>query len=444
MKRIFINMFFRNPDPNGGGGGGTPEAQLLAKINSQMVTELEKRGYQNAEAVTAIMNKALEGLKLEALRAFDPEKVNDSLKKIAGELEKVQQRGAAGNGGQQKSTILRDLVEKNMEAIRTALADSANREVVLNTRAAVIMTTANVADETAVPDDILESFSIEPFVKKRRPRQYIMDIASRRTVAKITEYKTWLSEGDEEGAFALVTQGAVKPLVSKGLVRNVSKYKKVAGKYIITEETEKFRQNILSIIEDLINDKLIRDYMAILTANLVAAAASYVGTVLDGQYVKPTDYHAIGAVAAQIESLDFYPNVLILNPQDKWRIGLEQTDTGAFFVNIPMYNPSGEVTMMGFQVFTSNYLEAGEAILGEAGLWKIEDEAITFRIGYGIEVTKNGEGLVTDVTSDVDTNRKRIIAETFFHNWIDSNHEGSFVKFNFADVKEALTSPGPL
>jgi hypothetical protein len=90
-------------------------------------------------------------------------------------------------------------------------------------------------------------------------------------------------------------------------VRNFATAKKVAGKYIITEEFAKFYQEAYAIIRRLINDKMMRDYAAQLVVDLNAAAATYVSTTLDDTKVAPNDYDAIGAVAAQIETLNFVP-----------------------------------------------------------------------------------------------------------------------------------------
>ena len=435
-------FFYRSPGGEGGGGDAkTQQEALLKKINDNVNTELEKRGYQNKDAVEQIISKTLEGLNLDALRSFDAAKIEGSVKNIASALEAMKnQTSVAENRTNIIKTILDD--EKVMQKMERAFNKTNGQVLVINTRAALaVMTTGNVVNDGDIPEDILNSFSVDSFIKKRRPSEYIFELADRATVAEITEYKTWLEEGTEEGAFAIVSQGAVKPLVSKTLVRNTSKYKKVAGKRVYTEEFAKFRKEAYRILEQLFNDQLLRNYVALLTTELLSKAASYVGSVLDDQYERPTDYHAVGAVAAQIESLDFIPDTLVMNPQDKWRIGLSQDTTGSFLINIPMLNPSGELTMMGFNLVTSNRIPVGNAILGEGKLFKIEDEAVQIRMGYGINVTKNGDGVVTDVDHDVDTNRFRIIAETFFHAYIGTNYTGSFVYFNFNAVKAALLKP---
>ena len=73
----------------------TPEEKvahdaLLEKVKETAKTEIETRGYQNKESVQALLDTALKGLPMEALRAFDGEKLNTSIKNIAAELEKVK------------------------------------------------------------------------------------------------------------------------------------------------------------------------------------------------------------------------------------------------------------------------------------------------------------------------------------------------------------------
>lgn len=441
------------------GGGDDDEdpakKQLLEAIQGRVKTEIETRGYQNAANVEAIFKRMMEGLNMDTLKAYDDdkEKLNTSIRNIAGELEKVK------NIRLDITPETRALIKRQVETewlTRGANGEPAKLEVlmrnkgqkvemVLNVRAAATMTTANTIDENNYPLDMIESVDIiDEVVKKRRGEQYIFQIASRRTVDEIEEYTTWLEEGNEQGAFAIVTEGAVKPLVSTGLVRNFAKAKKIAGKQVITEEFTKWRKKAWAAIQDLLRDKLVRDYAAILTTDLQAQSASYVGTSLDDQIAVPTDYDAIGAVAAQIETLNYVPDLLIIHPQDKWRLALEKDSEGRYYMMIPMMGADGVTRMMGFRVVTSTYQTLGTFTLGESGLFKIEDETITVRIGYGIDVTRatvNGTSVVTDVASDFDTNKLRLIVETFFKDWIATNHLGSFVTASFATVKAALLKP---
>jgi hypothetical protein len=372
--------------------------------------------------------------KLNELLGEDEKGIMTILKKQGEAILALKEKGSK----EQNVSIKQYLDEAMPEIEKIVRAKSGVLK--LNIKAAANMTLSNtITGDSSLPDDLIESFSLGQFVPKRYPTEYIWNIVSRTTLAEITEFKTWLEEGSEQGAFAVVAEGATKPLVSYSLVRNYAGYKKVAAKYVVTEEFAKFRQEAYNIIQRLINLKIMRDYAALLVVDLLAAAAPYVSSALDGQYVAPTDYHAIAAVAAQIESLNFQPNLLIMNPQDKWRIGMEQNSQGAFYLNIPFQGPNGQTTFLGFQVVTSNRVAVGNFILGEAGLFEVEDEPLTIRLGYGIDVT-TVSGNVTAVTSDFDNNRFRVIVETFFRDFIATNNQGSFVYGNFNTIKAAVTA----
>lgn len=441
-----------------GEGGAEPEGQkeLLDKINANVKAELEKRGYQDKSSVQKLMETTLEGLPLEALRKFDPTKVSDSLKNIAGELERVKNIRAG------EMTFNKNVMQSALEHIMTPeegqsasplelmmrdKGQGGTKEIVLNLRAAAKITTANAINENNYPLEMIESVSlIDMIVKKRTGAQYVFDFADRTIVDSIEQYTSWLEEGNAQGAFAIVTEGGLKPLVSTSLVRNFAKAKKIAGKAVITEEFAKWRPKAWSAIQALLKDKIIRDYAAILTVDLQTAAASYVGTSLDGTFATPTDYDAIGAVAAQIETLNFFPDLLIIHPQDKWRLTLEKDSQGRYYMMVPFVGADGVVQMMGFRVLTSTYQTIGSFTLGESGLFKIEEETLTIRLGYGLDVTTatvSGTEVVTAVINDFDHNQMRLIIETFFKDWIATNHNGSFVTATFAEVKEALQAEEP-
>ncbi len=333
-------------------------------------------------------------------------------------------------------------LEKALPEVEKRMAAKGNdkSEVKFNIRAAAIMALPNTIDETAVPQDLIESMAMDAFVKKRRGVQYIYDIADRNVVSELTEYRTWLEEGNEQGAFALVAEGGLKPLVSTALVRNVSKYKKIAGKYVVTEEFTKFRREAYAIIRQLINDKMIREYNAILSADLTTASAGYTGSAFDDTFAAPNDYDAVGVIASQIMALSFIPDTLVLNPADLWRIRLTKDSEGRYL--FPVVTTDGQTSMLGFNIITSTYQALGRFKLLETGLYKIWEEPITVRMGYGITVTTatvSGSTVVTNVESDIDTNRMRVIVETFFNDYLATNHIGSLVDASFAVVKAALT-----
>jgi hypothetical protein len=428
--------------------GLSDEAEILLKeVKKQWEKTLTEKAFMNAEAVKTVIDKAMEATKdlnVEQLKELlsDGEKGIKSILKAQGAaitaLEEQIKKGAG------VKRTFKSIMAEQMDKIEKIFKEKSGI-LELSLKAPAVMTTDNtISGHDSLPEDLIESFSERAFVARRRPREYVYDLANVTTVAEIDQFLTWLEEGDEQGAFAVVAEGGLKPLVSTSLVRNSSEYRKVAGKYVVTEEFVKFRNRAYQIIRRLIDQKMLRDKAAILTTSLLADAAPYVSSALDDQFAYPTDWHAIAAVASQIEALNFDPDMIILNPQDKWRIGMSQDQEGRFYMQVPGMDPTSEPRMLGFNIRTSNRIPVGYFILGESGLWEIVQEGITVRIGYGVSVTggtSNGGGNVTDVQADIDHNRFRVIVETYFHNYIATNNDGSFVYANFAAVKAAVHAP---
>lgn len=397
------------------------KSDVAAKIG-EVKAEFEQKsaGFASKEDMTELQAKAA---KVEALEIALREQGTT-----------IAQLKASGAGSEQK-TSLKDLVEKHMAEVEKVFQTKSGFAT-LDIKAAAVMTTANTIDETtnSIPAAIIESMNMVDFVGKRYGQQWIEEIADITTVANMEQYTTWLEEGTFEGAFAIVAEGALKPLVSTSLVRNYAAAQKIAGKYVVTEEFAKFRANAYSIIRRLIVDKLRRDYAALIVTGINAAAAGYTGTSLDGTIASPNDYDAVGAIAAQIAALNFSPNVIIMNPADAWKLRLAKDDDNRY--QFETVTQEGQRTVFGMRLVESTLQTVGFVTIGEAGLYKVENEAITIRNGYGIDVT--GSSPVTAVVSDFDNNRFRTIVEMFFKQWLPTPYVGSFVRAELATVKTAL------
>lgn len=433
-------------------GDADPEkekAELFKKIKEQHEEFAKTKGFQTkAEVETFVTEKmkVLEGVDMLKLKEwFDPEKgVFAVIKKQGEEITALKESGKAG-----KEKSFKAILQGFKEKVQKIFSERSEGEnwVTIDVKAAAVMTTGNtVTGHDDLPTDLIESFSEREFVAKRQPKEWVYDLATVTTVGAIEKYITWLEEGDIQGAFAIVAEGGLKPLISGDLVRNFSTVRKAAAKYVVTEEFTKFWNRAFVIIQRLIRQKLLRDKADIIAVDFIADAAPYVSSGFGDAFPEPNDYHAIGGVASQISALNFNPDLLILNPQDLWRVGLLAGEDGHFIIqNLPLAGPDGSIgrRILGFQVRSSTKIPLGNAILAEAGLWQIEQEGISIRIGHGAQITggtSNGGGNVTDVQMDIDHNRYRVIVEQYFHNYLPTASEGSYVYFNFDAVKEDIAA----
>lgn len=258
--------------------------------------------------------------------------------------------------------------------------------------------------------------------EKRKGKQYIHDIANVTRVAQVPENYSFYEEGSEEGVIAVVAENGLKPNVNLKLIKNHVEPKKAAGYITVTEEMMKYRDIAWGHIQRLFSDKVYRDYEKALAADMMANAIAYVSTALDDTITEPTDFEAIIAATLQLESLNFQPDVLVINPADKWKLALTGTANGTLI--LPYIQNGGQFSLLGLKVITTTEVEAGTFVLGESSTWFIQEEAPQLRTGL--------------VNDDFIHNRMTILGEIFFLSFVPSNNAGSFVKATFASVKEAL------
>lgn len=257
---------------------------------------------------------------------------------------------------------------------------------------------------------------------KRRGKQYIRDIADIRRVPRVPTTMEFWEEGSENGAFAVVAENGLKPLVDLSLVLNQAKKQKAAGMMTVTEEVLMDSDELAINLERLFSEKVWRDYEDGLTASLIANASSYASTSLDNTIKDPNDFDAISAAALQVASLNFIPTDLVLNTSDAYAMSLIKDNVGRYI--LPIVTDGGQLSIRSLRVTTTTKLAQGEFLVGEYGTWKVREGEAILRSGLNAD--------------DFQNNRMSFIGEIFYNSYIPTAHAGSWVKGNFATIKEAL------
>lgn len=354
-------------------------------------------------------------------------KLEEALGRQEKAINRIQQTGFTSEGKSKKR--IEEEFAKNFHKLQNA---SKTNEVTLvgNIKAIdehnpdLIITTGNAVTSTIETDWTFELYGERPgFFRKRRPLEYLRAIANITQVRNLPPIFRFYEEGGEEGSFAVVDENGLKPQVKVDLILNSVDRQKVAGYIVVTEELLKDMPRAWAALQRLFRDKFERDYLDILTTALETSAITYPGTALDGTIADPTDADAIGAAAAAVEIANFNPDTLIINPADKWRILLNKGNDGQFM--FPAFAMSGsEPNLFGLNVITSTKITAGTFEVGQSGTWYIEEEAPTIRSGW--------------VNDDFIHNRMTIVMENFFFAYVPSVNQGSWIKGNFADIKDLL------
>jgi len=397
--------------------------QVLADYFTEQFKEFEK-GSVSEEKMMKRMEEKLKdwgdknGISEEKMKDFTEtlKKQGESIKELAENPIKKQNVSGLKKEFIENYDKLKDAIKSKQVGFVVKSDPDVSDNSLLHSRENVISTTSNA--------NLIDNLGIDPqLYMKRRDRQYIHDIADVSYVAEVPEAMSFDEEGDENGYIAIVDENGLKPQVQLKLIRNKVDAKKAAGFIVVTEETMKWRTRVWTWIQRLFRDKVYRDYENQLTDDLLVNTTQYIGTPLDGTITAPNDFDTIIAAICQLEQLNFEPDTLVMNPSDKWKIAMTTTTTGAYI--LPYLTQGGQFKLLSLNVITTNKVTPGEFIVGESGIWKIEEEMPRLRTAL--------------VNDDALHNRMTIIGEIFFLSYVPSNNAGGFVKAKFSDVKEALT-----
>ncbi len=346
--------------------------------------------------------------------------IENALKAQGETLEKMRMAGSP----EARVDPLKKYIAENHDRILKAYRERQPLvlELPFNKADAAVITTSTAVSSTTSASWRGYTERDPQFYYTRRPKQYIRDVAAVRRVRRVPTTLEFWEEGAENGAFAIVAENGLKPMVSVSLVLNQAKKQKAAGMTTLTQEVIMDSDELALNLERLFVDKLWRDYENELTEALIANASAYAATSLDGTIENPNDFDAISAAALQVASLNFNPTDLILNTADAYAMSLIKDDSGRYI--LPIVTEGGQLTIRSLRVTVTNKLPQGEFLVGEYGTWKVREGEAIIRSGLNED--------------DFQHNRMSFIGEIFFTSYIPTNHTGSWVKVNFATIKEAL------
>lgn len=407
----------------------------------------QKHGYTDKdlvglEAIASTLNESIQA-KGMAMSEADYKKIiedvgkeydiqNETIKQLQNDfIEQTKKLNALNESKlsriEKAISPLQEAVYKNFDGLVDAIKNK-KRDFVIKAidehDPDLIITTTNIVNQTAGTIPLDTTIGTDPTLHRvRRARRFIREIANVTRVTDLPGVFKWFEEGDEEGAFAIVAENGLKPQVGLSLVLNYVEPQKAAGYMVVTEEVVRYRETAWSFIQRLFREKLERDYADILYNELIVNAVAYPGSALDGTIANPNDIQAIMATLAALEGLNYIPDTLVINPQDKWRL-LAEVGTNGQFIFPFIANGTSEFSLLGLNIIESTLVPVGEFYVGESGTWYIQETAPELRTGL--------------VNDDLIHNRMTIVGEVWFLSYIPSSNAGSWIHGDFETIKAQL------
>jgi len=412
-----------------GGEGEDEKTKLLSEIQNKVRTELETRGYQSKEDVQTIIDEHFKGVELDALRKYKAEKeqLQTTIQTMAEKLDKLEKRAVPGKENRQSiADQFRAAIAKNKEKW-----EQFKRRDVLNfefeVRAPATMTIAtNTGGSTYIPVPDVELTVIQP----NRPRPFwasISNVGTTNRPAIVIVQKV-----NPEGEAAFIGEGEVKPLIDFNLATTRIDAKKVADKIKVSTEMLEDIDFMAAEIENELKYQIdIKTDTALLTGDgtgdnisgLDTFAGGYVLTSIETD--DPNNADAIRAAIAQVRSLNYIANIVVLNPIDAANMELEKATDGHYI--IPPFRSADGTMISGVRAIEDNAIPVGSLLVGDMTRFRVRIYK-AFTVSYGW------------VNDDFEKNLVTIIGEQRLMSWVASNETGAFVYDTFANIKAAIDS----
>lgn len=239
----------------------------------------------------------------------------------------------------------------------------------------------------------------------------------------------WFDEIAQDGDFAITTEGAIKPLVQYKFERRTSSYEKAAGRVIITEEFDQDFPRLVGQIKQLMNVDIQNELNDLVITDMIANASAYAYSGLDASVEDPDKFAAIGAALAQLQSLYYKPNILMINTADAWAMRLQKDNEGRYIM--PPFTWNGETYEFG-RVVADPRIPVGNFFVGDASVYHVDLKGgITIRIGYG------------GSTDDFIKNQFTMVAEQYFFSYISEAKKAGLIYADYDTIIADITTGTP-
>lgn len=334
---------------------------------------------------------------LETSTKMDGKSLVEIVRNLATMVDTIEAKTKRSFTGFDKSNLEKKLEENKDLIMRCAKDKSQNFEIQFRARRAAVMTTANVitGSQAVATDNYYEDPDL---VVIQYPKNFILDAITSRQVSKVPATLIVREQQATSGQAVLTAEGDVKPLISFSVGKTYYTRDKYAGRIEYTEETEiDFEQLKLDIIA-MFEEQVIRDWNVGVLSKITTYASSYVSSSLDGTVQFPDIYSVIMAGIAQMNSLNYEPDCICLNPADLWLAKSTQDENGNYKIN-PFTNGFNGLTL-----FTSTQVAVGKMLLGTKQTIKEQHGAFITRSGqYADQLIENEYTIIGEVFSVLQT-----------------------------------------
>jgi len=294
---------------------------------------------------------------------------------------------------------LKRIVQENHADLVDAIKNKKSFEIEFKAAAMHMTNNGTVTNAVGLDYPATDNFLVDNDIALIRfPENFILNVIPNTQQDNVPAQRIRKEQATTEGAVAVVAEGAVKPLVQYKFVRTTTDRVKYAGRIEWTEEFEMDFMALFNEIVRLFEDDVVREWQDGILAQMVTNASPYVSSTLDGTLVAPDNGLAVVAGQSQLQSLNYNPDVVIMNPADVVAT-LFQQDTEGNLKLSPYINVTAG-TINGMRLISTNKQAQGTALIGESRLYREIHSGYKLRTGqYNAQLIENEYTAIGEVFS---------------------------------------------
>lgn len=229
----------------------------------------------------------------------------------------------------------------------------------------------------------------------------------------------WVDEVEGEGTVTTTAEGVTKNQIDVDYVEKIANETKYTGFVKVTEESLENISYMEGEINRVLTEKLTIAKSNAVLAGIISAATTFSLTDFNDTVPDADIIDAIVAATTQSEISGFPAISIVMHPVDIAKFQLAKS------TNIPRIQTiAGRTTVNGLNVISTTAITKGTFVLGDFSKYRVRIHKEKLVMGH------DGD--------DLTRNRRTIIAESRFIQYVSTNQKTSFVKGTFATIIAAL------
>jgi HK97 family phage major capsid protein len=391
----------------------TPE-QVVEKLNNMFAEKME--GAATKTDVADLKNE-VEGLKGLTEKSAEIEK---AIARFEGRLESMSEK--ASKNAPKRQTLAGAFGEKHAEIV-----DVVSKGQTFNLNVKVEGdTTLTGSYDGRVALSVLE-LGVD---RIQRPTIKVRNIVNSGTTT--SKYVVYITQTNAIGA-DWTAESVEKTLFAPTYEEVSEEVKKVAGTIKISKEMladlsfiqSEINTDLMEAIAAQIEDSLINGGGGAEINGLIGYAQTFAAGPFAGSVINANETDVIRVAIAQIQSANFEPTHVVLNPNDVAKMQLTKTNTGEYTYPMFLVDAMGVQTVANLPIVSTTNIAAGEFLVGDMTKSNVRvREDINMQIGY--------------VNDDFQRNMVTILAEARLVHYVKANQVFAFVTGSFATAKAAI------